>query len=75
MTFVFLLISDVDELLEISEKIKIIHEIEDNQSGFCNSQFKLANSLLKESERIVFLGFGFHEDNVRRFKYFSILRI
>jgi len=63
--------SDIDVLLDISKQIKIIHEIEDNESGFCNSEFEKANSLLGESERIVFLGFGFHEDNVRRFNFFS----
>ena len=34
-------------------------------------QFETANRLLGEAERIFFLGFGFHPDNVRRFNYFS----
>lgn len=63
--------SDAKELLEISNKIKIIHENKDPQSGFCNDEFELANKLLKDSERIIFLGFGFHEDNIRRFNYFN----
>ena len=62
---------DFETLLSISEKIRIIHEIEDNKSGYCNREFEIANGLLEKSERIVFLGFGFHDDNVRRFKYFS----
>lgn len=63
--------SNVNELLEISSKIKIIHEIEDNDSGYCNNEFELSNQLLNDSERIVFLGFGFHDDNVRRFNFFT----
>jgi len=62
---------DIETLLSISEKIRIIHEIKDNEAGYCNSEFKIANELLEKSERIVFLGFGFHDDNVRRFNYFT----
>ncbi len=63
--------SDINVLLDIAEQIKIIHEIKDSEAEFCNSEFEVANKYLQESERIVFLGFGFHEDNVRRFNFFS----
>lgn len=62
---------DFETLLSISEEIRIIHEIEDNEGGYCNSEFEAANGLLEQSERIVFLGFGFHDDNVRRFNFFT----
>ena len=34
-------------------------------------QFQTARSLLKKAERILFLGFGFHPDNVRRLEVFN----
>lgn len=60
-----------DELLEISKKIQIIHEVSDPEDGFCNREFEQANELLNQAERIYFLGFGFHPDNIRRFRFFS----
>jgi hypothetical protein len=33
--------------------------------------FERANTMLKAAERIFFLGFGFHADNVRRFRFFT----
>ena len=62
---------ETDELLEISSKIQIIHEVPDPQEGFCNPEFEQANELLNGAERIYFLGFGFHPDNIRRFRFFS----
>ncbi|MFH1672752.1 MAG: hypothetical protein ABIF87_04935 [Pseudomonadota bacterium] len=63
--------ASVDELTAISEQIQIIHEIRDRPDGFCNDSFARANEMLQGAERIFFLGFGFHPDNVRRFRFFS----
>ncbi len=41
------------------------------RDGFCNEMFERANALLRDAERIIFLGFGFHSDNVRRFRFFT----
>ena len=60
-----------DMLYEISQQIKIIHEVEDQDEGFCSVEFEQAHEILSESARIIFLGFGFHPDNVRRFQFFS----
>jgi len=62
---------DTSDLFEISKQIQIIHEVKDSEHGFCNEEFEYANRLLNETERIFFLGFGFHADNVRRFQFFS----
>jgi len=59
------------ELYGISKNIQIIHEVEDKDNGFCNKEFEQANTLLNNAERIFFLGFGFHPDNVRRFSFFN----
>jgi hypothetical protein len=58
------------ELIAISRQIQIIHEIADTDDAFCNDMFSRAHSLLASSDRILFLGFGFHTDNVRRFRFF-----
>ncbi len=63
--------SGPEELLAISQQIQIIHEIKDVSDGFCNEMFERANGMLKGAERIFFLGFGFHSDNVRRFRFFT----
>ena len=60
-----------EKLFEISQKIKIIHDVSEPLNGFCNPEFEKANKLLNESERIFFLGFGFHPDNIRRFQFFE----
>jgi len=62
---------DADMLLEISRKIQIIHEVQDQTDGFCNREFEQSNELLNQAERIIFLGFGFHPDNIRRFGFFT----
>ena len=59
------------ELVTISQQIQIIHEISDSENDFCNEMFRQANQRLKSAERIYFLGFGFHRDNLRRFQFFS----
>lgn len=58
-------------LASISSKIRIIHQISDRAEGFCSPAFEAANQALHESEKIIFLGFGFNEDNIRRLKFFS----
>ncbi len=55
-----------DDLLKISESIKIIHEIQDSETDFCNLSFRHANYVIGRVEKVYFLGFGFHDDNVRR---------
>lgn len=60
-----------DELLAISKGIKIIHEIEDRSDGFCSNAFEKSSGLLSDAERIFFLGFGFHHDNINRFRFFQ----
>jgi len=62
---------DIEMLLEISRKIQIIHEVSDPSDGFCNREFEQANKLLHEAERVLFFGFGFHPDNIRRFNFFT----
>jgi hypothetical protein len=47
---------------DISDQIKIIHEKDlDNDSGF-----QEARKLLDKANNIYFLGFGYHDDNLRR---------
>jgi len=58
------------ELLGISDQIQIISEIADQDEEFCNPMFRAGNAMLRGAERIFFLGFGFHPDNVRRFQFF-----
>lgn len=60
-----------EEILEISKGIKIIHEIEDRSDGFCSVAFEEASRYLSDAERIFFLGFGFHHDNIDRFRFFK----
>ena len=49
---------------QISGQIKIIHENElDNDPAF-----KDAHRLLKDAERVYFLGFGYNDENLRRLK-------
>ena len=61
-----------EDLLSISQRIKVVSEVADtDDGGFASPEFDEANRLLEEAERIFFLGFGFHTDNVRRFNYFS----
>lgn len=60
-----------EELLDISKSIKIIHEVGKADRGFCSPDFERANALLQKTDRVIFLGFGFHEDNVKRLKFFD----
>jgi len=56
---------------QITDSIKIIHEISEKGDNFCSPEFELSNKALQEAAKIYFLGFGFHEDNIRRFRFFS----
>ena len=60
-----------EELLTIANSIKIIHEIGDRDEGFCSPEFEEACGLLEDSQRVFFLGFGWHPDNLRRLRFFS----
>jgi hypothetical protein len=60
--------SSVDEVATISKQINIIHEIKDDGASFCNESFATANAWITGAEKVIFLGFGFHHDNVRRLK-------
>lgn len=60
-----------EQLIEVSKGINIIHEVADQPDSFCNAAFKYAHKLLCASKRIYFLGFGFHPDNLRRFRFFN----
>jgi hypothetical protein len=55
----------------IASQVKVIHEIADAPDGFCTVEFAQAHQALQESERVFFLGFGFHEPNIRRFRFFT----
>lgn len=58
-------------LLAISQEIQIIRQSEDARSWFYNRMFERANDMLNTAERIFFMGFGFHSDNVSRFRFFT----
>lgn len=61
-----------DDLLKLSKEIKIIHEISDSRLYPKNQEgFSQASELLSNSDRIVFMGFGFHKDNFRRLGFLS----
>ena len=62
---------DAQLLEKITNFIKIIHEISEAEDAFCSNEFEIAHKALQETEKIYFLGFGFHEDNIRRFCFFS----
>lgn len=61
-------INNADELREVSKSIQVISEIQDLKDSFCNDEFKKAHDAINKSKKIVFLGFGFHKDNVRRLR-------
>jgi hypothetical protein len=58
-------------LEQIASQIHIIHELKTKGPDFCNEEFQKANEALQAAERIFFLGFGFHDENVERFRFFS----
>jgi hypothetical protein len=58
--------ADVDALHSTAASINIIHEITDAPSGFCSPEFEMANAAINDADKVAFLGFGFHTDNIRR---------
>ena len=62
---------DAKLLEKMTNVIKIIHEISEAKDTFCSNEFEIAHKALQKTEKIYFLGFGFHEDNIRRFRFFS----
>jgi hypothetical protein len=60
-----------NDLLKLSKEIKIIHELTKIKNGFANEEFKLANEYLIKSDKIVFMGFGLHKENIERLNYFN----
>ncbi len=60
-----------EQLHRIAKSIQIIHEVPDAESGFCSPEFEQSNEALKQSEKVYFLGFGFHDANMRRFGFFT----
>jgi len=62
---------DDESLLKICSAIKVVHEIEESDEQFCTPEFRSCHDALLAAERIYFLGFGFHEDNVRRMNFFD----
>jgi hypothetical protein len=61
-----------DHLLKLSEEIKVIHEINDGYLYPQNNEgFSEAKEILFNSNRIVFMGFGFHKDSLRRLGFSS----
>lgn len=63
--------ADSDDYHAIAANIQIIHEIEDRDGGFANPMFEAASTALRNAERVAFMGFGWHDDNVRRLRYFG----
>jgi len=57
---------DVNTIHSISTSINIIHEIQDKETDFCSSEFQMANEAITNASKVAFLGFGFHQDNIRR---------
>jgi hypothetical protein len=49
-----------------ANELKIIHEVKEE-----SSEFQRDSALLHNAERVVVLGFGFGDRNVRRLKYFN----
>ncbi len=62
---------DPMHLYDISCNIQVIHELKDRPNEFCNSDFQNANRLLRQASRVIFLGFGYHGDNIRRLGFFK----
>jgi len=58
-------------LSKISSNILILHELNEGIEKFCSPAYEEAYNALQKSQKIYFLGFGFHDENIRRFKFFS----
>lgn len=55
-----------EAVAKAAEEIIVVGEAQDSSAAF-----ERASSLLGQAERIIFLGFGFHPDSVRRLQIFS----
>lgn len=51
----------IKQMLYASKQISLVHDIDSNNDGF-----KKINSIIKESENIVFLGFGYDSRNISK---------
>lgn len=61
---------DAASLFEISEnQIRILREEGAEDGKFWNKEFERANRLLDDVDHIVFMGFGFLQENVERFEF------
>ena len=61
-------VHDLRKIEKISGSIQVIHELSDSPGSFCSPRFEKAHNFINKAERVVFLGFGFHPDNLRRLK-------
>lgn len=59
------------ELQSISKGIKIIHELRTDTNDFCSAEYLKCYKYLSNAVNIYFLGFGFHLDNITRFRFFD----
>jgi hypothetical protein len=62
---------DTRRLIRASMGIKTLHEGQENEA---QQNFAQAHEWLKWADRVLFLGFGFHEDNVNRLALVKVLR-
>ena len=62
---------DSATLCTISAAIKIVHEFEDSTKESRTPEFSQCSRVLADADKIYFLGFGFHEENVRRMHFFD----
>ena len=60
-----------EDLAERANDIKVIHELENEKDTFCSIDFEIAHQHLTKAKRIYFLGFGFHNENIERFRFFN----
>ncbi|NPV46435.1 MAG: hypothetical protein HPY69_05735 [Armatimonadetes bacterium] len=57
-----------DDLAARAASIKVICEFNDSGGEFCSDEFKAAHDAIASAERLYFLGFGLHGDNLRRLR-------
>ena len=60
-----------DQMEERVDSVKVVHELEEREDNFCNAEFGAAHEALTRARFVYFLGFGFHDDNMRRLKFFT----
>jgi hypothetical protein len=61
-----------DDLATRAAAIKVISELDDADEGFCSPEFEAAHLAIAEAQRVYFLGFGFHTDNMRRLRLLDL---